>query len=193
MKITLDQSTRTINITVPEDQVSDELLGMLPPPTAKNAPEGTLAWSIGFSDAFRAPSTSSSSTGVTEDALLGPVGAIVGPSASQGRASSGEAEGKIRGTLILPFNNLLLAEESASTTPGTLRATFRASDSLPTTKRLQNEFASELNAIESQQISLGSNPVQPQTQNNIIAYVVLDSGDIGGLNMPTRLFASPLS
>ncbi|MBW4653151.1 MAG: hypothetical protein KME20_09000 [Kaiparowitsia implicata GSE-PSE-MK54-09C] len=158
MKITLDQGTRTLSVIVPEDQISDELLGILSPLTTRTA-EGCLAWSIGFSDAFRAPSTSSGSTGATEDALLGPVGAIVGPIASQGIASSGRAEGKIRGTLILTLNNSAIGEESASTTPGTLRATFRASDFLPTTKRLQDEFASELNATESQQISLGSNSV----------------------------------
>jgi hypothetical protein len=186
MKITLNRGTGTIDIMVPRDQVSDELLGVLPEPTT--TAEGCLAWSIGFSDAFRAPSTSSSSTGVTEDALLGSVGAIVGPSASQGRASSGEAEGKIRGTLILTLNNSAIGEESASTTPGTLRTTFSFST---TTKRLQDEFASELNAIESQQISLGSNSVQ--AQSGLLQDIILFSSDVGASNMPTRLFANPFS
>lgn len=100
MKINVNQDTGAIDITVPRDQVSDELLGVLPEPTTTTA-EGCLAWSIRFGDVTRAPRNTSEAT----DELLGTVGAIVGAVSPQGRASSVEAEGKIRGTLILNFNS----------------------------------------------------------------------------------------
>lgn len=192
MEITWNQDTGTIDIIVPQDQISDELLGILPPPTATTA-EGCLAWSIGFSDAFRPPRASSSSTGVTGDELLGTVGAIVGVTASEGRASSVEAEGKIRGTLILTFNNSPIAEESASTTIGTIRTTFPTSEPLPTIKRLQDEFALELSAPESQPISLGSSSVQARSGLNPVTGGLWFSPEVGVSNMPTRLFANPFS
>jgi hypothetical protein len=104
MEISVNRTTRTIDIMVPRDQVSDELLGVLPEPTSQT--EGCLAWSIRFGDVRR-----SSNSNETRDELTGiSVGAIVGAISSQGRASSVEAEGKIRGTLILTFNNSPMTE-----------------------------------------------------------------------------------
>jgi hypothetical protein len=143
MEITFNQATGTIDITIPREQVVDELLGVLPEPTA--ASDGCLTWSIRFGDAIRAPGTSSSSTGAVGDELLGTgVGAFVGATPYEGRTSSAEAEGNIRGTLILTLNNSVIAEEPAYTTVETIST----SASLETLQRLQDEFASELSAID---------------------------------------------
>jgi hypothetical protein len=77
-------------------------------------PDGMLAWSIGFSDAVRAEITPSRSRRLSatmtlrsaassdQDSLLGSSGAIVGTETSAAdRTPPVEAEGKIRGTLIL--------------------------------------------------------------------------------------------
>jgi hypothetical protein len=169
MEITLNQTTGTIDITVPGDRISDELLGVLPEPTTTTA-EGCLTWSIRFGDITRAPRNTSEAT----DELLGTTGAIVGAISSQGRVSSVEAEGKIQGTLILTLNNSAIAE---------------VSDSLPTIKRLQDEFAAELSAVESQQTSLGSSSVQAQSRLQTIPLWL--SSDVGASNMLTLLFANP--
>lgn len=141
---------------VPEDQISDELLGVLPEPTTTTA-EGCLAWSIRFGDVTRTPR---SSTGVAEDALLGSVGALVGAISSQGGASSVEARSVIRGTLILNFNNSLL-EESASTETSRTLITYSglvpvSSASLDTLPRLQEEFSAELTTVRGTSNSEGS-------------------------------------
>jgi hypothetical protein len=193
MKIALNQDTGTIDITVSQDQISDDLLGVLPEPTTTTA-EGCLTWSIRFGDVRRVPRNTSEAT----DELLGTVGAIVGAISSQGRASSNvlfgpavvileaissqgrtssvEAEGKIRGTLILTLNNSAIAE---------------ASGSLPTIKRLQDEFAAELSATESQPISLGSNSVYAQSGLQTIPLWL--SNNVGVSNMGPLLFANPFS
>lgn len=115
MEITLNRDTQTIEIRVPADQVSDELLGVLP--EATTTAEGCLAWSIRFGDVTRSPRSSSSNTvkdellGVfetltVEDELLGAVETWVGEiSSATSRTSPSEPASVIQGTLILTFTN----------------------------------------------------------------------------------------
>lgn len=190
MEITLNRNTGTIDIMVPSNRVSDKLLGVLPEQIT--AAEGTLAWSIRFGDVTRTPRNSA---GVAEDALLGPVGAIVGPIASQGRSSSVEAEGKIQGALILTFNDSLLEESASTGTSRTLRSyaglVSVSSASLDTLPRLREEFSAELNVTESQQISLGSRSTQMQSGLQTIPLWL--SSDVGASNTAPLLFANPFA
>jgi hypothetical protein len=78
--------------------------------------------------------------------------------------------------LILTLNNSAIAE---------------ASGSLPTIKRLQDEFAAELSATESQPISLGSNSVYAQSGLQTIPLWL--SNNVGVSNMGPLLFANPFS
>ncbi|MFN6566195.1 hypothetical protein [Dendronalium sp. ChiSLP03b] len=112
MEITLNRAIKTIDIMIPKDRVSDDLLGVLPEPTT--AIDGCLTRSIGFSDAFRVPETSSSSTGATTDELFGTSAAIVKAISPTAGKTPPQAEGKIRGTLILSLSNSLIAKETAS-------------------------------------------------------------------------------
>lgn len=163
MKINLNQEDRTIEIMVPKDQISDELLGALPEPTTTTA-EGCLTWSIGFSDAFRAPGTSSSSTGSNGDELLGPVGVIVGTIASN------VVKQELDSTLIKP-----------------IRTTFQASDSLDTLQDFQEALISELSSIESQKISLGNSSVQAESASRLYT----GRPDISVSNIAIVLFSNP--
>jgi hypothetical protein len=122
MEPTLNRDTQTIEIRVPADQVSDELLGVLP--EATTTAEGCLAWSIRFGDITRAPRSSSTVQdellGVvetlvgdtsSEDELLGVVETLVGdPFSTASRTPSSEPASVIRGKLILTFNNLPITE-----------------------------------------------------------------------------------
>jgi hypothetical protein len=121
MEITLNRDTQTIEIRVPADQVSDELLGVLP--EATTTAEGCLAWSIRFGDITRSSRSSAVQDellGVvetlvgdisSEDELLGVVETLVGDTFSTAsRTPSSEPASVIRGTLILSFNNLPITE-----------------------------------------------------------------------------------
>ncbi|MEA5450595.1 hypothetical protein VB780_18595 [Leptolyngbya sp. CCNP1308] len=179
MKITLNQDTRTIDIMVSEDQIPDDLLGVLPAPTTTTA-EGCLAWSIRFGDVRR----SSNSTDGATDELLGTVGAIVGSIASGDRASSVEARSVIRGTLILNFNNSLLEEESSTGTSRILRAYSGlfpvSSASLDTLPRLQEEFSAELATVR------GTSNSESSIDRTLPAFFVEQNSD-----QLVLLFANP--
>jgi hypothetical protein len=152
MEISVNRTTRTIDIMVPRDQVPDGLLRVLPEATSQF--EGCLAWSIRFGDVTRTPRNSA---GVAEDELLGSVGAIVGAISSQGRSS-----GLRPRTPNIIINNAL-AEDSIFIAPlliftEPLRATFRASESEPLAaiRRLQEEFVAELATVRGTRNSEGS-------------------------------------
>jgi hypothetical protein len=122
MEITWNRDTQMLEIHVHADQVSDELLGVLP--GATRTAEGCLAWSIRFGDITRAPRSSSTVQdellGVvetlvgdisSEDELLGVVETLVGdPFSTASRTPSSEPASAIRGTLLLTLNNLPITE-----------------------------------------------------------------------------------
>ncbi|MEG3878698.1 hypothetical protein QT972_15070 [Microcoleus sp. herbarium7] len=126
MEITLNRDTQTIEIRVPADQVSDELLGVLP--EATTTAEGCLAWSIRFGDVTRVPRSRSTVKdellGVVEtlvgdtssgDELLGVVETLAGDTSSTAsRMPSSEPASVIRGTLILTLNNSSVTEALTS-------------------------------------------------------------------------------
>ncbi|HAZ49235.1 MAG TPA: hypothetical protein DDW76_07665 [Cyanobacteria bacterium UBA11369] len=109
MEITWNRDTQTLEIHVHADQVSDELLGVLP--GATRTAEGCLAWSIRFGDVTRAPRSSNT----VQDELLGVTETLVGDTFSTAsRTPSSEPVSVIRGTLILTFNNLPITEALTS-------------------------------------------------------------------------------
>ena len=109
MEITWNRDTQTLEIHVHADQVSDELLGVLP--GATRTAEGCLAWSIRFGDVTRAPRSSNT----VQDELLGVTETLVGDTFSTAsRTPWSEPASVIRGTLILTFNNLPITEALTS-------------------------------------------------------------------------------
>ncbi|NJS10841.1 MAG: hypothetical protein HC789_10965 [Microcoleus sp. CSU_2_2] len=118
MEITLNRDTQTLEIHVHADQVSDQLLGVLP--GATTTAEGCLAWSIRFGDVTRVPRSSNTvqdellgvvETLTVEDELLGSVETMVGEtSLTASRMPPSEPASVIRGTLILTLNNSSITE-----------------------------------------------------------------------------------
>lgn len=178
MEITWNRDSQTLEIHVHADQVSDELLGVLP--GATRTAEGCLAWSIRFGDVTRAPRSRS----MVQDELLGVVETLVGDTSSEdellgvaetlvgdtfstaSRTPWSEPASVIRGTLILTFNNLPITEA--------------------------------LTSLGGRQIPIFADNITPRSSSSVPSSNINPFSDTFGIlpnptEMPVLLFANPFS
>lgn len=173
MEITWNRDTQTLEIHVHADQVSNELLGVLP--GATTTAEGCLAWSIRFGDVRRSSNRSTVKdellgvveTLTVEDELLGSVETMVGEtSLTASRTPPSEPASVIRGTLILTLNNSSITEA--------------------------------LTPLGGRPIPIFADNIAPPSSNSVSSSSINPFSDTFGIlpnptKMPTLLFANPFS